>query len=415
MSIAEVKIPVSNLQPGMYVARLDKPWLETPYKIQGFLLREQKDIDRLKNHCKFVYIDAEKSSKAFETNSKGSKQLLTDEEQKHLLINAKPRKFPEKSRLKDELKVAHVEHEALGNTIKSIIEKTVKNNKLDLTSIQKAVAPMVDSVIRNPDAFTWLTMMKRRDDYAYNHSISSAIWAAAFGRNLGLPIMDIKAVAMGGLLLDIGKVKLPEKLISNPNAYNQVEFNLVKRHVDYGLDIIRSIDGITDDVVQMVATHHERHNGSGYPNGLADNNIPLFGKMAGIIDCYDAIISDRPHIKALSPHDAVKKLYDWSGSDFQPELIEQFIQIVGIYPVGTLIELSDGRIGVIVALHKVRRLRPKVMLILDKNRQLYQKYEIIDLFNIEEGEDGRPLNIIKTTNPGKYGLDPSQFYLLGKA
>ena len=415
MSITEAKVPVPELKPGMYVSRLDKPWLDTPYKVQGFLLKEQKDIDRLQKYCEFVYIDNEKSTKAFEPNSTSSKQLLTDEEQKILLINAKPRQYSEKSTLKDELKVAHVEHEALGNTIKAIIENTAKSNRLDLTTIQKAVTPIVDSVVRNPDAFVWLTMMKRRDSYAYNHSISSAIWAAAFGRKLGLPIKDIKSAAMGGLLFDIGKVKLPEYLISNPNSYDPIEFKLVKKHVEYGIDIVRKIDGINDEIVQMVATHHERHDGSGYPNGLDGNNIPLFGKMAGIIDCYDAIISDRPHAKAMSPHDAVKKLYDLSGSAYQPELIEQFIQIVGIYPVSTMVILSDRRIGVVVALHKVSRLRPKIMLILDKNKKLYDKYEIINLAEVTVDGEGQPLNIVKTTNASKYGLDPSQFYLLEKA
>jgi len=415
MSITEAKVPVPELKPGMYVSRLDKPWLDTPYKVQGFLLKEQKDIDRLQKYCEFVYIDNEKSTEAFEPNSTFSKQLLTDEEQKALLINAKPRQYAEKSTLKDELKVAHVEHEALSNTIKELIENTAKSNRLDLKTIQKAVTPIVDSVVRNPDAFVWLTMMKKRDSYAYNHSISSAIWAAALGRKLGLPIKDIKSAAMGGLLFDIGKVKLPENLINNPNSYGPIEFKLVKKHVEYGIDIVRKIDGINDAIVQMVATHHERHDGSGYPNGLDGNNIPLFGKMAGIIDCFDAIISDRPHAKAMSPHDAVKKLYDLSGSAYQPELIEQFIQIVGIYPVSTMVELSDRRIGVVVALHKVRRLRPKIMLILDKNRKLYDKYKIINLAEITIDAEGQPLNIVKTTSASKYGLDPSQFYLLEKA
>ena len=269
---------------------------------------------------------------------------------------------------------------------------------------------MVESVIRNPDAFSWLTMMKKRDDYAYNHSISSSIWAAAFGRNLGLPIKAIQLVATGALLLDIGKAKLPEKLIQNPNIYNSIEFNLVKKHVDYGVEIVKSIDGISEEIVNMVSTHHERHDGSGYPHGLNQDEIPLFGKMAGIIDSYDAIISNRPHAEAISPHDAIKKLHDWSGKDFQTELIEQFIQVVGVYPVGTVVELSDGRVGVVTAHNKIRRLRPNVMLILDKEKQQYNRFRGINLLKETEGEDGQPLSIVKTVNPSFYGIDSSQYY-----
>jgi HD-GYP domain-containing protein (c-di-GMP phosphodiesterase class II) len=173
---------------------------------------------------------------------------------------------------------------------------------------------------------------------------------------------------------------------------------------------VKSIDGISEEIVNMVSTHHERNDGSGYPHGLKQDEIPLFGKMAGIIDCYDAIISNRPHAEAISPHDAVKKLYSWSGKDFQTELIEQFIQVVGVYPVGTLVVLSDGRVGVVTAHNKVRRLRPKVMLILDKEKQQYNRFKGIDLLKDTEGEDGQPLNIVKAVNPSFYGIDPGQYY-----
>jgi putative nucleotidyltransferase with HDIG domain len=270
---------------------------------------------------------------------------------------------------------------------------------------------MVESVVRNPGAFSWLSMMKNKDNYTYNHCVSVSIWAVAFGRNLGLPKKQLRSLALGALLFDVGKVKLPEKLINNPNRYNPTEFKLVKKHVDYSLEIVKSIDGIDDDVIQMIATHHERHNGSGYPRGLKGTQIPLFGKIAGVIDCYDALVSNRPFVSAISPHDAIRKLYEWSNIDFQTELIEQFIQVVGIYPVGTIIELTDGRIGVVVAHHRAWRLRPKIMLLLDKNKKNYTSFDVIDMYLVENGEDGKALNILRSVEPGIYGIDPKQLYL----
>lgn len=412
MTSNQEKVAIGDLKPGMYVARLDRPWLETPYKVQGGLIKNEKDIEGLAKYCKFVYIDIEKSRNP--DNSESPAELtktLSSEEQIQILTNNIPRQYEYKSKFRDELKTAYEEHEVLSSTIKSVLSKTANNKRLDLASVEKAVVPMVESVMRNPDAFAWLTMMKKRDDYAYNHSLSAAIWAAAFGRNLGLPIEQIQQVSMGALLFDIGKVKLPEKLISNPNLYNKTEYNLVKKHVDYSNEIVGSIDGISEDIKEMIATHHERHDGGGYPSGLSGNNIPLFGKMAGIIDCYDAIISERLHAAAISPHEAVKKLYNWSGSDFQPELIEQFIQVVGVYPVGTLVELSDGRVGVVVSHNKARRLRPRVMILLNKDKQFYSRFKTINLSKLLEGEDGQPLNIVKTVNPSYYGIDPGQFFL----
>ena len=412
MASNQEKVAIGDLKPGMYVTRLDRPWLETPYKVQGGTIKSEKDIEGLAKYCEFVYIDIEKGNDPDQgaTLAEHTKTLSNDE-QIQLLTNNIPRQYEYRSRFKEELKTAYEEHSVLSGTIKNILTRTANNNHIDLASVEKAVIPMVESVMRNPDAFAWLTMMKKRDGYAYNHSLSAAIWAAAFGRNLGLPIQQIQQVSLGALLFDIGKVKLPEKLISNPNLYNKVEYNLVKKHVDYSNEIVSSIDGISEDIKEMIATHHERHDGSGYPNGLKGNSIPLFGKMAGIIDCYDAIISERLHAAAISPHDAVKKLYNWSGSDFQPELIEQFIQVVGVYPVGTLVELSDGRVGVVVSHNKARRLRPRVMILLNKDKQFYSRFKTINLSKLDEGEDGRPLNIIKAVNPGFYGIDPGQFFL----
>lgn len=409
MAVTHLKTLTVDLKRGMYVAKLDRPWLETPYKLQGFLLDTQNEIDELASYCSYVYIDIDKS-RIVEADNRKSGSDITDLDQKQLLINAKPQQYPEKVEFKEELQVAYRSHEALGNALKSSMELAAQNSKLDIPTIQKALLPMVDSVIRNPDAFSWLTMMKSRGSYTYNHAISCAIWAAAFGRNLGLPIKGIQSVSMGALLFDLGKIRLPEKLILNPEKYNSTEVKLMRKHVDYSIDILASVDGIKADVMAMVATHHERHDGSGYPKGLKGNEIPLFGKMAGIIDCYDAITSTRPYAQAMSPHDTVKRLYDWSDVLFQKELIEQFIQVVGVYPIGTLVELSDGRVGVVIALNKKRRLRPKVMMLLSERKEFYSKFKTINLYEETESENGESLDIKKILQPGTHGIDPNHFY-----
>jgi len=256
-----------------------------------------------------------------------------------------------------------------------------------------------------------LTRMKHKDNYTYNHAVSASVWAVAFGRHLGFPRPKLQSLALGAMLFDIGKMKLPEKLINNPKRYNQFEFELVKKHVDYSLEILKGTKGINNDVIEMVSSHHERHNGSGYPKGLVGDQIPILAKIAGIVDCYDAIISDRVFASAISPHDAVKKLYDWRDIDFQAELVEQFIQVVGIYPVGTVVELSNGQVGVIVAQHRVWRLRPQVMLLLDTDKKPLADFNVVNLFNETQDENGNPWDIVKCVEPGLYGIDPEEFYL----
>ena len=292
-----------------------------------------------------------------------------------------------------------------------MLNNVVNNKKLDIPQLKKAVNPMIDSVLRNPDAYAWLTRLKHADNYTYNHSICCAVWAVAFGRHLGMPRIDLQSLALGALMFDIGKMKLPEKLINNPSKFNNAEFNIIKQHVAYSIEILKGTEGISDDVYDMVTMHHERHNGSGYPSGLKGDQISIYGKIAGLVDCYDAMISERVFVSSISPHDAVKKFYDWRNIDFQSELIEQFIQIVGIYPVGTLVELSNGLVGVIVNQHRMWRLRPQIMLLLDANKKPLDEFKTMDLFIQTVDEEGNSLDIVKSIEPGMYGIDPKEFYI----
>jgi HD-GYP domain-containing protein (c-di-GMP phosphodiesterase class II) len=204
---------------------------------------------------------------------------------------------------------------------------------------------------------------------------------------------------------------LPQKLIDNPKIFNKFELKIVRQHVEFSVEILKETKDIGDDVLKMVSTHHERHDGSGYPKGLAGSSIPIFGKIAGIVDCYVAIISERPFVPQLSPHDAVKKLYEWRNVDFQPELVEQFIQVIGIYPVGTLVELTDGQVGVIVAQNREWRLKPRVMLLRDTDKRPLDEFNIIDLYQQAANDEEEPLHIKTVVAPGMYGIDPDEFYL----
>ena len=411
MSIKEVKVRIGDLVPGMYVAQLDRPWTDTPYTLQGFIIQSLDDVDELFKYCQYVFVDVELSVSADKVHKLKKPKELSDDERKQSLTNIKPKHYEEKVELNEELKTARESHNLLSNVAENIMLDITNNKNLDLPALKKAINPMVDSVIRNPDAFSWLTRMKYKDNYIYNHSVSASVWAVAFGRHLGMPKKDLQSLAIGALLFDVGKMKLPDKLINNTKRFNQYEFKLVKLHVKHSVDIVSTIDNINENIIEMIKTHHERHNGSGYPNGLSGNQIPIFGKIAGIVDCYDAIISERPFASAMSPHDAIKKFYEWRDIDFQAELIEQFIQVVGIYPVGTIVELSNGKVGVIVAQHRVWRLRPKIMLLLDENKDYYNHFDTIDLYTEVNDDNGNTLEIVKSIEPGMYGIDPEQFYL----
>jgi putative nucleotidyltransferase with HDIG domain len=247
--------------------------------------------------------------------------------------------------------------------------------------------------------------MKQQDTYTYQHSVGASIWAVALGRQLGLPKPDLRSLAVGGLLFDIGKLRVNPELLGATRTLTDEEFAELRSHVSRGVEMIANSGLMNKDVLDMVSHHHERHDGSGYPGGLQGDNIPVFARIAAIVDCYDAITSHRSYARAIPPSAAIKKLYEWRDVEFQAELVEEFIQAVGIYPAGTLVELSSGEVAVVVAEYRTRRLRPKVMVLLDAEKKPVLDVTIVDLLNQKLTADGRPLEIISSLEPEAYGID----------
>ena len=247
--------------------------------------------------------------------------------------------------------------------------------------------------------------MKQQDTYTYQHSVGASIWAVALGRQIGLPKSDLRSLAIGGLLFDIGKLRVNPELLQATRSLSDEEFAELRSHVGFGVEMIRNSGLMNKDVLDMVAHHHERHDGSGYPNGLSGDRIPVYARIAAIVDCYDAITSHRSYARAIPPSVAIKKLYEWRDVDFQAELVEEFIQAVGIYPAGTLVELSSGEVAVVVAEYRTRRLRPKVMVLLDANKLPVTEVKIVDLLNQQSTADGKALEITSSLEPEAYGID----------
>ena len=247
--------------------------------------------------------------------------------------------------------------------------------------------------------------LKQQDTYTYQHSVGASIWAVALARQLGLPRPDLRSLAIGGLLFDIGKLRLNPELLGTTRSLTDAEFGELRSHVTLGVEMIKDSGLMNKDVLDMVAHHHERHDGSGYPGGLSGDDIPVFARIAAIVDCYDAITSHRSYSRAIPPSSAIKKLYEWRDLEFQAELVEEFIQAVGIYPAGTLVELSSGEVAVVVAEYRTRRLRPKVMVLLDTNKEACLEVKMIDLLTEKTTADGKPLEITSSLEPEAYGID----------
>jgi HD-GYP domain-containing protein (c-di-GMP phosphodiesterase class II) len=314
--------------------------------------------------------------------------------------------------LKAEMKQASGIHMAVFESIESAMGTLRDSGKLDLRRLESAVEPMVASVLRNPAAMSCLMRIRRKGGYLYSHSLASSVWAAVLGREIGLDRDALRAVALGAMLLDVGKTRLPEAILGKPGKLDAGELALVRRHVEYGLDLLKQAGTVDPRVVEMVAYHHERYNGSGYPAGLRGAAIPVYGRMAGIVDTYDAMITSRPYASTQSSYGALRQLRALSNIEFQSELVDQFTQAIGMFPTGTLVLLNTGEVAVVTAQSRIRRLRPEIMIILDADKQPLAEFRVVDLNQISPtADDPSSLWIESGLEPGAFGVDPAEYYL----
>jgi len=399
------KIASNEVEIGMFVSSLDRPWRETSFLFQGFLVRGQDEIASLAKQCQYVYV------------------LVPDEEielSSSLSTPAPPVAAPgtvgqvryeTTATAEEERKAADRFHEGVSELVGEIEHLAREKAELRVPRIRKSIDVMVASVQRNPDAYIWLTRIRKFDSYTYKHSLTASVLAATLGRHLGLPSDKLSELATGALLMDIGKTALPKALLHKKTRLTNEEWALMKTHVDHGLDTVSRTAGVTPGMISIVGTHHERQDGSGYPAGLKGSRIPFFGQIAGIIDFYVAVTTPRPFAQAISASNAIQMLHEQRGRYFNETLVQNFIHVLSTYPTGSLVELSTGEVGIVMSQNPGLRLRPNVILLLDPDKQPYGSYHILNLVEHAYQNEGNPINIKKMLPAGAYGLDVEELSL----
>jgi HD-GYP domain-containing protein (c-di-GMP phosphodiesterase class II) len=282
---------------------------------------------------------------------------------------------------------------------------------LDAPRVKEAVSSMTDSVVRNPDAMLLLARMKEKGAHTLDRAFGVSIYMITFGRFLQLPRDQLDLLGMLGLLQDIGKTRVPEELLNKKEPLTDAEFDLCRRHVDYSVEILTETAGLPAELPGLAALHHERFDGSGYQRGVKGTDIGLYASIAGLVDCFDVLTHPRPYSEALSPSNALSQLYGWRGTQFDGPLVEQFIQCIGIYPVGSVVQLNSGEVGVVIAQNRVRRLQPRVMVLLDAESRPITPHKILDLLKEPKTASGEPYRIRRTLESSQLPLDPRDFFL----
>jgi HD-GYP domain-containing protein (c-di-GMP phosphodiesterase class II) len=418
----EKKVRVEELTLGMFIAELDRPWLDTPFLLQGFLIESQDQITALRQYCHSVYVDPLRGISPDGQLASGSDgptsgtlalqpRTLPFETDHIRAPNWKLVEYLDEVSVEAELAVAKEIYAESERIVGQLFEDINRLDSGDVKRVHDVMEPMVASIIRNPDALTLLARIRRKSQYVYSHALNVSIHVLAFGRHLGFPKDDLELLGIGGLLLDVGTVRIPEKLLSRRGKLSEEEYSLVKRHVDFGLEILHRAWGLEAIVLEMVSGHHEREDGSGYPGRLGGAQISVPAKMAAIADCFDALTSSRPYARTHTPYEALQMLYDWGKRTLNGALVEEFIQCLGIYPVGGLVELNSGEVGLVVAHNRVRRLKPRVLVLLDPNKHAYQTPIMLDLLASPKLPGDTPYAVSRALEDGMYGLNPQDYYL----
>ena len=279
--------------------------------------------------------------------------------------------------------------------------------QIELEQVNPIVERMSESILRNQDALLSLCRIKQKDNYTFLHSVSIGALMMSFARAVNLSPEEMRQVGIGGMLHDIGKTKVPDKILNKPGKLTEEEFLIMKSHVVHSRDILSDTPGIAQASLDVAAQHHERYDGSGYPLKLKGSEMSIYGQMASIVDVYDAITSDRCYHKGMEPTVALRKLFEWSKFHFNPELVHTFVRSIGIYPVGTLVMLESGRIGIVIEQSGVSLALPLVRAIFNAKKGYYITPEDVDLSK-PLGQGGAD-KIVSHESPAKWGIDPHKF------
>jgi cyclic di-GMP phosphodiesterase len=397
------QVPVGQLEFGMYVAELDRPWTDTPFMFQGFHLRTDQQLQTLKKFCKHVFVDMEKTELEDRSRPRAPAPRFK--------IRGSTA-YPETVTVEAEAKRAAPVYTQTVAAVNELLRPLTQGNTvLEAKEVKESVTRLTDSVVRNPDALLLVSKLREKSEAAHARALQVSIYMIVFARFLELAREELELLGLLGLLQDVGKTQLPASIMEKRGPLTPEQAEFAKKHVALSAEILKATPGIPPQLPELALLHHERQDGSGYPRGLKGEHIGLYGSIAAIADTFDALTAVRPYAETLSPSSALSFLYKERGTGYHPELVEQFIQCVGAFPVGSVVELNSAEVGIVIAQNLVRRLKPRVMVVLDGQGNSMRPHKILDLDKDPKVRPDEPYRIRRTMEQSKLQVDPRELFL----
>lgn len=388
------KMSVADLRIGMYVVELDRPWLETPFLFQGFIISSEEEIDQLAEHCEYVYIDVTQTEVKYSDKDKSRRHIKSRSIYKVPTEKALPEA------------IGHYDHAK--KTVDNVLGALRLSHDIDTTEVKSAVRECVKSVLKNPNALLWLTQIKNQDDYTAEHSVRVSVLAVALGRELDLLEQELEDLGVAGMLHDVGKIKIPLEVLNKEGSLSREEYELIKTHTTSGRSLLMSKSDVPPVTVDVAYSHHEHINGKGYPRGITAEKIPYFAKIVSVVDAFDAMTSDRVYSKARSVLEALRILYECRGQQFDEEIVRAFIRLIGIYPPGHIAELSNGEVGIILSCPPRNKLKPKLIIVRNADKQTCAE-RIMDLAKTQKDEKGQQIRVREIFTDGAFGIELQEY------
>jgi len=404
------KVSKADLKLGMFIHDLNCGWMEHSFLRNSFMLRKESDLAKiLESGIADVYIDTIKGIDF----SPAPTQAEVHADLTARMLELPAAKFPPpgaRTTHIEELGFAKQIQKEANLVIHSVLGDVRLGKQIQVERLQPVVHQITESILRNQGTLVSLCRIREGDTYTFQHSVSVCTLLVTFCRYMELSPEVIHEAGIGGMLHDIGKMRVPDHILNKPGKLTDPEFDIMKSHVVLGLETLRQTPGISGTVIQVAGEHHERFEGSGYPERVKGAEISVLGRMAAIVDVYDAITSNRIYHKGMEPPAALTKLFEWSEQHFDPELVQHFIQAIGIYPVSSLVRLASQRLAVVIEQGAQGLLFPKVRVVYDVQRGRKITPVDLDLSDPLAGGD----SIIRNEDPEVWRLNPFDYLTLEK-
>ncbi len=367
-----------ELRKGMYVAYLDRPWADSSFPFQGFRIETEEELSKIRESCEYVFVDSRRESGH-------DYQQYHERQRKASVGEDAPAPAPEQSGprppTEKEFPVARKVYAEFRDAMIECYATASTGGKPQLNSLKLAARNVIESVRRNPDALLYFVRTQTDGDYLFRHGVACAVMLCALGHSMKMSSKSLEWLTLGGALIDIGKTRVPRELLNRPTAleFTPAEMRQMRYHIERGAEVLSHATSEGSPIVTMIMTHHERYNGKGYPRGLAGDEIPKFGQMAGIVDMFDAMVSERSYGRRATSYEAMRYIGAQRGEEFSEKLVKAFRKAFGTYPTGTLVQLSTGEVGFVIQQNPESRLHPRVYLILDEKQQRLSEFKVRNL------------------------------------